>query len=124
MKTFVSTVMAGMLGLGLLGQQAAAETMYNPVKSSIMNLNPKNFEKQVTLNREKGISVVQFYNPSQENSTQDKGQYEKFGLEQKKMLRIGAVDCEEFSAICTKEGVTEFPTYRIYPPFPVPPQDH
>ena len=39
------------------------------------------------------------------------------------MLRIGAVDCEEFSQICSKEGVTEFPTYRVYPPFPVPPQD-
>ena len=73
MKSFVSTAMAGMLGLGLLGQQTAAETMYNPVKSSIMNLNPKNFDKQVTLNREKGISVVQFYNPSEQSSTQDKG---------------------------------------------------
>ena len=124
MKSFVSTVMTGMLGVGLLGQQAAAESMYNPVKSSIMNLNPKNFEKQVTLNREKGISVVQFYKPSEEHSKQDKGQYEKFGLEQKKMLRIGAVDCDDFSSICSKEGITEFPTYRVYPPFPVPHQDH
>lgn len=45
-------------------------------------------------------------------------------MEQKKMLRIGAVDCEEFSAVCDKEGVTEFPSYRVYPPFPVPPQDY
>ena len=54
----------------------------------------------------------------------DKGQYEKFGLEQKKMLRIGAVDCDEYMSICTKENVTEFPTYRVYPPFPVPHSDH
>lgn len=40
------------------------------------------------------------------------------------MLRIGAVDCEEFSSICEKEKISEFPTYRVYPPFPVPPQDH
>jgi hypothetical protein len=40
------------------------------------------------------------------------------------MLRIGAVDCEEFTKICEKENVTEFPTYRVYPPFPVPPSDH
>lgn len=39
------------------------------------------------------------------------------------MLRIGAVDCEEFATICDKEGVTEFPTYRVYPPFPVPHSD-
>ena len=54
----------------------------------------------------------------------DKGQYEKFAIEQKKMLRIGAVNCEEWATICEKEGVTEYPTYRVYPPFPVPPQDY
>lgn len=54
----------------------------------------------------------------------DKGQYEKFAIEQKKMLRIGAVNCEEWANICQKEGVTEYPTYRVYPPFPVPHQDY
>lgn len=39
------------------------------------------------------------------------------------MFRIGAVDCGEFASICSKEGVTEFPTYRVYPPFPVPHAD-
>ena len=38
--------------------------MYNPLKSAVINYNNKNFEKQVTLNREKGISVVQFYKSS------------------------------------------------------------
>ena len=45
-------------------------------------------------------------------------------MEQKKMLRIGAVNCEDFSSICEKESITEFPTYRVYPPFPAPVQDH
>ena len=40
------------------------------------------------------------------------------------MLRIGAVDCDEWTKICEKEGITEFPTYRVYPPFPVPHADH
>ena len=40
------------------------------------------------------------------------------------MLRIGSVDCDEWSSICEKEGITEFPTYRVYPPFPAPVQDH
>lgn len=30
------------------------------------------------------------------------------------------MDCKEFKKICEKEGVTEFPTYKIYPPTPVP----
>lgn len=98
--------------------------MYNPVKSAVMVFNTRNFATQVTKNRDKGISVVQFYKASEQNSKQDKGQFEKFGLEHKKMLRIGAIDCEEFGEICSKESVTEYPTYRVYPPFPVPPSDH
>ena len=64
MKSFAKTCITGLIGMGLLGQDAAAESLYNPVKSSVTIYNPKNFEKQVTLNREKGISVVQFYKGS------------------------------------------------------------
>jgi len=79
MKSFIKTVTLGMLAM--LNGAAADEQLYNPVKSSVQNFNNKNFEKQVTLNREKGISVVQFYKASEENSKMDKGQYEKFAIE-------------------------------------------
>ena len=36
------------------------------------------------------------------------------------MFRIGAVECNEFKSICDKEGITQFPSYKIYPPTPVP----
>lgn len=35
--------------------------MYNPLKSEVSIYNTVNFPKQVTNNREKGISIVQFY---------------------------------------------------------------
>lgn len=35
--------------------------MYNPLKSEVLIYNSVNFPKQVTNNREKGISLVQFY---------------------------------------------------------------
>jgi len=79
MKSFIKTVTLGMLAM--LNGAAADEQLYNPVKSSVQNFNNKNFEKQVTLNREKGISVVQFYKASEDNSKMDKGQYEKFAIE-------------------------------------------
>lgn len=47
-------------------------------------------------------------------------EYEKFALDTKGIFRSGAVDCDDFKAICDKEGVTEFPTMKMYPPFPVP----
>jgi hypothetical protein len=39
----------------------SAESMYNPLKSEVSIYNTVNFPKQVTNNREKGISIVQFY---------------------------------------------------------------
>ena len=41
---------------------ACAESMYNPLKSEVAIYNTQNFPKQVANNREKGISIVQFYN--------------------------------------------------------------
>lgn len=40
------------------------------------------------------------------------------------MFRIGAVDCNQFESICTKEKVTQFPLLRVYPAFPAPTQDY
>jgi hypothetical protein len=40
------------------------------------------------------------------------------------MFRITALDCEEYSSVCAKEGVTKFPTFRVYPAFPAPTQDY
>lgn len=39
----------------------SAESIYNPLKSEVAIYNTHNFPKQVTNNREKGISIVQFY---------------------------------------------------------------
>jgi hypothetical protein len=47
--------------------------MYNPVKSEVSIYNTVNFPKQVTNNREKGISIVQFYESGEPSSQRDKG---------------------------------------------------
>ncbi len=64
MRSIVTTVGSSLLGMSLLSNQAIAESIYNPSASSISVFNTKNFEKQVTLNRDKGISVVKFYKAS------------------------------------------------------------
>ena len=48
------------------------------------------------------------------------GDYNKFATDNKGIFRIGSVDCKDYEAICKKEGVTETPLVRLYPPFPVP----
>ena len=42
MQTLCKTLGAGLLGLGMLSQEAEAESMYNAVKSSVAVYNPKN----------------------------------------------------------------------------------
>ena len=46
--------------------------------------------------------------------------YKQFASDNKGIFRIGAVDCDEQPKICEKEKVDSFPTYRVYPPFPIP----
>lgn len=36
------------------------------------------------------------------------------------MFRIGSVECGEFKQMCDKEDVKVYPTYKVYPPHPVP----
>ena len=58
MKYILAKATAVLLGLASF---SSAESMYNPLKSTVAIYNDKNYDKQVTYNREKGISVVQFY---------------------------------------------------------------
>ena len=39
------------------------------------------------------------------------------------MLRIGSVECTEHAKICDKEKIETFPTYRVFPPSPIPAVD-
>ena len=47
--------------LAAFAETISAESMYNPLKSEVSIYNTVNYPKQVTNNREKGISIVQFY---------------------------------------------------------------
>jgi len=46
--------------------------------------------------------------------------FNAFATENKGVFRIGSVDCEAQSDICKKEGIQDYPTFRVYPPFPAP----
>lgn len=45
---------------------------------------------------------------------------DKWTNEFRGVFRIGAIDCEEYEVFCKKEGVTEYPTFKIIPPVPIP----
>ena len=98
---------------------SSAEDLYDSY-SSVSKLNNMNFAKRITNNRKKGISIVHFYKENDAYSVDYKQEYENFAKNNKGMYEMGAVNCDTNSDICSKEGVTEFPTFKIYPPHPIP----
>ncbi len=53
--------LTSLLLIATLSTLVAGEGLYSSVKSHTMVLNQKNFDAQVTNNRHKGISIVNFY---------------------------------------------------------------
>jgi hypothetical protein len=50
--------------LALTASTIQAKPLYDSVKSYVFVLNQKNFDSQVTKNRQKGITIVNFYKES------------------------------------------------------------
>lgn len=104
--------------LALLG--LASAELYDPVNSDVTNFSHLNFDKQVTKNRDKAISIVHFYKDSDGKSPAIADEYQKFAAQNMGIFMIGAVNCDAQPKICEKEKVSEMPTVRLYPPFPAP----
>lgn len=105
-----------------LAAATSASTLYDHARSDVAIYSRLNFEKQVSKNRDKGISIVHYYD-STDASRDLKAGYEQFASENKGIFRIGSVDCDDQGDICSKEGVTDKPTIKIYPTFPAPTLD-
>ncbi|KAM3138678.1 hypothetical protein pb186bvf_009242 [Paramecium bursaria] len=45
-------------------------------------------------------------------------------MEKARIFRIGSCDCDESEKICQKEQVQKYPTFKIYPPYPIPAVDY
>lgn len=57
-------VFSALLLAAALSLSAQAKPLYDSVKSYVFVLNQKNFDAQVSKNRQKGITIVNFYKES------------------------------------------------------------
>ena len=101
---------------------ASASLLYDQHRSDVLAFTKLNFDNQVSKNRDKGISIVHYYD-STDASRDLKASYEQFATENLGVFRIGSVDCDDNPQICSSEGVTDKPTIKIYPTFPIPTQN-
>jgi hypothetical protein len=96
-------------------------SIYDDKVSLVTNLNAKNFNSQITMNRSKNlISIVHYYQPNDGKSKGYVSEYDKFSTDFDGMFKVAAMNCVEFREVCEKEEVKEFPTFKVYPPLPTP----
>jgi hypothetical protein len=95
--------------------------LYDNNNSNVINLNKKNFDTQITLNRSKNvISVVHYYKLDDGKSRGMKLEFEKLAADYDLMFKVAALNCKDFADMCEKQDVREFPTIKVYPPLPAP----
>jgi thiol-disulfide isomerase/thioredoxin len=99
--------------------------LYDPGRSTLINLNPMNFDTQITNNRNKEIiSFIHFYSPDDGKSPQLKDVFIELDKEYSGMFKLAGLNCKMYKDLCAKQGVIEYPTYKIYPPLPAPPMKY
>ena len=99
--------------------------LYDAGRSTLINLNPMNFDTQIKNNRNKDvISFIHFYSPDDGKSNELKEVFIELDKEYSGMFKLAGLNCKKYKDLCAKEGVNEFPTYKIYPPLPAPPMKY
>ena len=99
--------------------------LYDAGRSTLINLNPMNFDTQIPNNRNKDIiSFIHFYSPDDGKSNQLKDVFIELDKEYSGMFKLAGLNCKKYKDLCTKEGVVEYPTYKLYPPLPAPPMKY
>jgi len=123
MKTkLLFAISAAIIAISLFQLTNSKETsIYDDKISLVNNLNPKNFNSQITVNRSKNlISIVHYYKPNDGKSKDLVKEFDKFATDFDGMFKIAAMNCVEFKDMCEKEEIKEFPTFKIYPTLPAP----
>ena len=99
--------------------------LYDAGRSTLINLNPMNFDTQITNNRNKEIiAFIHFYSPDDGKSPQLKDVFIELDKEYSGMFKLAGLNCKKYKDLCSKQGVTDYPTYKIYPPLPAPPMKY
>ena len=110
------------IALCLLLLIANSKPIYDYHNSYITQLTQINFKDQVTKIRQNTnyVSVVHFYKYDDGASLGRLEEFMNWVNEYNGVFRIGGVDCDESPKICNDEGVTVYPSYKVYPPTPIP----
>ncbi|XP_066362249.1 protein disulfide isomerase-like 2-1 [Miscanthus floridulus] len=110
--------------LGLLLLLAATAAVVSPTTADeVVALTEADFEKEVGQDRG---ALVEFYAPWCGHCKKLAPEYEKLGASFKKAksVLIAKVDCDEHKSLCSKYGVSGYPTIQWFPKGSLEPKKH
>ncbi|KAF4665650.1 hypothetical protein FOZ61_010657 [Perkinsus olseni] len=97
---------------------ADARVEVDPSKHDVVKLNPQSFGSVIERHRDWQISAVYFYDDN--TPVKDFNKVNEVAQQTKRMVKIGAVDCDENRALCDQNNIKECPKLVIYPRNPIP----
>eukprot|EP01054_Gregarina_sp_Poly1_P005020 Gregarina_sp_Poly_1__5019@NODE_2660_length_1861_cov_250_333333_g233_i1_p1_GENE_NODE_2660_length_1861_cov_250_333333_g233_i1NODE_2660_length_1861_cov_250_333333_g233_i1_p1_ORF_typecomplete_len434_score76_04Thioredoxin_6/PF13848_6/0_15Thioredoxin_6/PF13848_6/1_9e08Thioredoxin/PF00085_20/0_0092Thioredoxin/PF00085_20/0_059Thioredoxin/PF00085_20/1_6e02HyaE/PF07449_11/0_0011HyaE/PF07449_11/1e03_NODE_2660_length_1861_cov_250_333333_g233_i15131814 len=95
----------------------------SPLKHDVSIVTPRNFELTISKSRDRFPGAVLFYKRTPVARDFIDGIWDSVAKELKGMIKIGAVDCNEFAQFCVQQDAKDVADYliRIYPVLPMPP---
>jgi len=113
-----SLLLAGLAASGL--ELASAKVKIEAMQHDIMQITATNFDGVISKFRDNAVSSLWFFKEGSKEDEKFLDEYNKVAGEMKGMAKVAAINCDEWSVFCDKQGVKETPTVMIYPPNPVP----
>ncbi|KAF8006653.1 hypothetical protein BT93_K0838 [Corymbia citriodora subsp. variegata] len=97
-----------------IGATALALLLASAFADDVLVLTEENFDKEVGQDRG---ALVEFYAPWCGHCKKLAPEYEKLGssFKKAKSILIGKVDCDEHKSLCSKYGVSGYPTIQWFP---------
>lgn len=90
------------------------------MQHDIQGITASNFDGVIGKFRDNAVSSLWFYKPDNADDKKFLDEYNSLATEFKGMMKICAIDCNEFGKFCEKNKVTKTPSVMIYPPNPIP----
>ncbi len=111
----------------LVGTALAAKLLtINPMKHSVAPVTRSDFDAVISKFRDRQVSVVFYYKPSDEASAKYFEPFNTVAEELRGMFKFCAVNCDDQAKLCKDEGVSsssdEFPVIKVYPMVPLSPE--
>lgn len=104
----------------LAASPATAKVVIEAMEHDIMQIQASTFDGIISKFRDSSVASLWFFKDENKDDEKFLDEYNKVAGEMKGMAKVCAINCNEYSVFCEKQGVKETPTVMIYPPNPVP----